>query len=68
LPDFPGALPLCRAQTTPNQVLPQHAHLAASGQDVREVHRRDGFEADSANNIFKSTALAAAAAQQQGVL
>lgn len=49
------------------KVLPQHQHLAATGQ-LSEVHRRDGFEADSATNIFASTTLAAAAAQQQGVL
>lgn len=46
------------------KVLPQHQHLAASGR-VREHHRRDGFEADSAANIFASTTLAAAAAQKQ---
>lgn len=43
--------------------LPQHEHLAASGQ-LQEVHRRDGFEAASAKDIFASTTLAAAAAQK----
>jgi len=47
--------------------LPQHAHLAASGQ-LREVHRRDGFESDSARNIFASTTEAAVAAQKAGLL
>jgi hypothetical protein len=47
--------------------LPQHEHLAASGQ-LQEVHRRDGFEAASAKDIFASTTLAAAAAQKQGIL
>ncbi|KAF8062784.1 hypothetical protein HT031_004114 [Scenedesmus sp. PABB004] len=47
--------------------LPQHAHLAASG-GLREHHRRDGFEAASAKDIFFSTTAAAHAAQQQGRL
>lgn len=49
------------------KVLPQHQHLAASG-GAREQHRRDGFEAQSATNIFASTTVAATAAQQRGVL
>jgi hypothetical protein len=49
------------------KVLPQHQYLAAAG-GLREQHRRDGFEAESATNIFASTTVAAAAAQQQGVL
>jgi hypothetical protein len=47
--------------------LPQHEHLAAAGQ-LQEVHRRDGFEAASAKDIFASTTLAAAAAQKSGIL
>lgn len=47
--------------------LPQHEHLAASGQ-LREEHRRDGFEAQSAANIFASTTLAAKGAQEKGLL
>lgn len=46
---------------------PQHQHLAAAGK-LKEIHRRDGFEADSANDIFKSTTLAAEAAQKKGML
>eukprot|EP00741_Cyanophora_paradoxa_P011247 tig00020554_g10866.t1 len=34
-------------------VLPQFAHLAAS--EVREEHRRDGFEVANADKIFEST-------------
>lgn len=49
------------------KVLPQHQHLAVA-EGVREQHRRDGFEAESATNIFASTTVAAQAAQQQGVL
>jgi hypothetical protein len=49
------------------KVLEQHQHLAAAG-GVREIHRRDGFEAESATNIFASTTVAAQAAQQQGVM
>lgn len=37
--------------------LPQHAGLP--WQQLREDHRRDGFEASSADNIFMSTSLAA---------
>ena len=37
-------------------VLPSFAHLAAT--DVRECHRRDGFEAGNADKIFESTTLA----------
>lgn len=49
------------------KVLPQHQHLAAAGA-LQEQHRRDGFEAESATNIFASTTEAARTAQQQGVL
>jgi hypothetical protein len=49
------------------KVMEQHQHLAATG-GVREIHRRDGFEAASATNIFASTTVAAQAAQQQGVM
>jgi hypothetical protein len=38
---------------------------ALNGAHVPETVRRDGFEADSATNIFASTALAAAQVQQQ---
>lgn len=44
--------------------LPEHQHLAQQGQ-LREIHRRDGFEADSAKNIFASTTLAASQVQKQ---
>lgn len=43
--------------------LPEHEHLAQTGQ-LREYQRRDGFEADSAKNIFASTTLAAAQLQE----
>ena len=38
-------------------VLPEYAHL--QGDDVEEHHRRDGFEAASADRIFESTTAAA---------
>ncbi len=38
-------------------VLPEHMHLEAS--EVQEWHRRDGFEAASADKIFESTTAAA---------
>ena len=44
-------------------VLPEYAHLKA--EDVEEWHRRDGFEAASADKIFESTT---AAAQQLGTM
>eukprot|EP00775_Hariotina_reticulata_P007665 gene7665-7868_t len=47
--------------------LPEFEHLAASGQ-LKEAHRRDGFESDSALNIFASTTEAAVAAQKAGLL
>eukprot|EP00878_Enallax_costatus_P017954 GHUV01018879.1.p2 GENE.GHUV01018879.1~~GHUV01018879.1.p2 ORF type:complete len:165 (+),score=33.78 GHUV01018879.1:1613-2107(+) len=43
--------------------MPEHQHLAEAGQ-LREFHRRDGFEADSAKNIFASTTLAATQVQE----
>lgn len=43
--------------------LPEHQHLAQKGQ-LQEIHRRDGFEADSAKNIFASTTLAATQVQK----
>jgi hypothetical protein len=39
------------------QVLPEFASLPA--EEVREWHRRDGFETSSADRIFESTTLAA---------
>lgn len=59
--------PPSQTQFVERKVLPQHEHLAATGQ-LREQHRRDGFEAESARGIFASTTLAAAAAQKQGML
>jgi hypothetical protein len=37
--------------------LPQYSQLAPG--ELQEAHRRDGFEAASADNIFASTTLAA---------
>lgn len=42
--------------------LPQHEGLPAA--QLTERHRRDGFEAASADNIFASTTLAAGALWQ----
>jgi len=47
--------------------LPEYEHLVAAGQ-LKETHRRDGFESDSALNIFASTTEAAVAAQKAGLL
>ncbi len=45
------------------QPLSQHSQVPAA--QLTEAHRRDGFEAASADKIFMSTALAAAQQQQQ---
>lgn len=37
-------------------VLPEHRHLGE--EEVKECHRRDGFEAGNADKIFESTTLA----------
>lgn len=43
--------------------LPEHQALAQKGE-LKEIHRRDGFEAASAKNIFASTTLAASQMQK----
>ena len=45
------------------RVLPEYASLAPG--EVREWHRRDGFEASSADKLFESTSLAADREGQQ---
>ncbi|XP_073526069.1 uncharacterized protein [Phyllobates terribilis] len=47
------SVPCCYIEFAERLVLPQHANLAE--EEVKEFHRRDGFEVGNADKIFEST-------------
>ncbi|KAL8150182.1 hypothetical protein V2J09_019990 [Rumex salicifolius] len=47
------SVPCCYIEFAERLVLPQHANL--SEEEVKEFHRRDGFEVGNADKIFEST-------------